>query len=162
MFLGFTVQKSNILTILELRNTIYATSLELNHLSLAFLFSSQLEMFGSLRQRGQQGARPWRRRGQRARRGRRLRWRGRQVLRSTGSRQRSRRREQGGQRLQQQRERPWQRPRQRCRRAPRRRWGRPPAGRRREPRRQREPGTSCWIVCTTLVFKTNSTSAVSA
>merc|ERR1719445_1761191 len=48
MFLGFTVQKSNILTILELRNTIYATSLELNHLSLAFLFSSQLEMFGSL------------------------------------------------------------------------------------------------------------------
>ena len=48
MFLGFTVQKSNILTILELRNTINATSLELNHLSLALLFSSQLEMFGSL------------------------------------------------------------------------------------------------------------------
>ena len=48
MFLGFTVQKSNILTILELRNTIYATSLELNHLSLALLFSSQLEMLGSL------------------------------------------------------------------------------------------------------------------
>merc|ERR1711902_261841 len=48
IFFGFTVQKSNILTILELRNTIYATSLELDHLSLAFLFSSQLEMFGSL------------------------------------------------------------------------------------------------------------------
>merc|ERR1719445_362808 len=148
MFLGFTVQKSNILTILELRNTIYATSLELNHLSLAFLFSSQLEMFGSLRQRGQQGARPWRRRGQRARRGRRHRWGGRPVRRR--QRGRKEQQQQGGRHHQRRRGQPWQRAPPGCRRGRRRRWGRPPAGRRREPRRQREPGTSCWIVCTTL------------